>query len=102
MINIVHVNIHCDDNRNITAVEVKLKSIEDLSGHPLVATISSAFFQTTLLFDSGNALQIIPNPDRKDIVDFIVSVKEGNKLSFIDVANFLSAFQKALDTTTIF
>ena len=102
MISIVHVNIHCDDKRNITAVEVKLKSIDDLSGHPLIATISSSFFQTTLLSDSGNALQIIPNPDRKDIVNFVVSVKEGDSLSFADVANFLSAFQKALDATTIF
>ena len=102
MINIVNVKTHCDDNRNITAIEVKLKSIGDISGHPLIATISSSFFQTTFLSDSGNKLQIIPDEDRKDIVDFIVSVKEYDSLSFTDVANFLSAFQKALDETKIF
>ena len=103
MINIVHTNIHLDDDRKITAIEVKLKSKNGLSGHPLIATISAAFFQTTLLYDSGNALQIVPNPERKNIVNIIVTLKETEKsLSFNDVANYLDALQKALDTTSIF
>ena len=101
MINIVHVNIHCNDNRRITAIEAKLKSINDLSGHPLLTTVSAAFFKTTLLTDSGDALQIVPNPDRKDIVNIIVTLKETD-LSFTDVARFLDAFQTALDETSIF
>ena len=100
MINIVHVNIHCNDERKITAIEAKLKSKNDLSGHPLLATISAAFFKTTLLDDSGDALQIVPNPERKDIVNLVVTIKRDG-LSFEDVARFLEALQKALDETSI-
>ena len=101
MINIVHINTHCNDDRKITKIEVKLKSINDLSGHPLLATISAAFFKTTLLTDAGDALQILPNLDRKDIVNLEVSIKDNLNLSFEDIARFLEAFQEAIDRTTI-
>ncbi len=100
MINIVNVEIRNDDNQRITRIGAKLKSIDGLLGHPLLATIAAAFFKTTLLTDSGDTLQIIPNPDRKDIVDIFVTIKSQG-LTYIDVANFLGAFQKALQETTI-
>ena len=50
MINIVHVEYRCNDQREINALQIKLKSFKSkdednvLTGHYLAATISSAFF----------------------------------------------------------
>ena len=108
MINIVHVEYHLNDKRNISAIEVKLKSFktidsEDkvLSGHYLAATISAAFFKTTLLTDVGKSLRTIPNPNRSNVIDLFIDLKE-NSLTYNDVARFLDAFQKALDETNLF
>ncbi|MBO4276474.1 hypothetical protein J5868_02120 [Candidatus Saccharibacteria bacterium] len=107
MINIVHVEYHCNDQRRISAIEIKLKSFNQnekdkvLSGHYLVATISAAFFKTTLLTDSGKSLRTTPNPKRSNIADLFIDLKE-NSLTFTDVARFLDAFQKALDETNLF
>ena len=107
MINIVHVEYHCSDQREITALHIKLKSFKQgeedkvLTGHYLAATISSAFFETTLLTDEGKSLKTIPNPKRNNIVNLVIDLKD-NKLSFRDVAMFLDAFQKAIDRTNLF
>ncbi|MBQ9485053.1 hypothetical protein IJU85_03060 [Candidatus Saccharibacteria bacterium] len=107
MINIVHVEYRCDDQREINALQIKLKSFKSkdednvLTGHYLAATISSAFFKTTLLTDEGKSLKTIPNPKRNNIVDLVIDLKD-NKLSFKDVALFLDAFQKAIDETNLF
>lgn len=106
MVNIVHIDTHFDDKRNITAIDIKLKLFEEgdkkpLSGHELVATISAAFFKTTLLTDAGKALNIVPNPDRHDIVDLSISLRE-NDLAFEDIAKFATALQNALDDTSLF
>ena len=107
MINIVHVEYRCDDQRRITALQVKLKSFKNkeddkvLTGHYLAATISAAFFKTTLLTDEGKSLKTIPNPERNNIIDLVINLKD-NKLSFKDVALFLEAFQKAIDETDLF
>ena len=105
MINIVHVDIHLDDERNITAVEMKLKSLEDnkpeLSGHPLIATVSAAFYKTTLLTDFGKSLTTELNPNRSNIINLTVSLKE-NTMTYEDVGKFVDYFQKALDETKLF
>ena len=106
MINIVHIDIHCNDQRTITAIEIKLKSFteedgEALSGHPLIATVSAAFFKTTLLTDVGKSLKTVLNPKRSNVVNLIVTLKE-TQLSFEDVARFTEALQKALDETSLF
>ncbi len=107
MINIVHINIHCDDKRQITAVELKLKSISTeenenlLVGHALVATISAAFFKTTLLADAGKSLETVLNPKRQNIVNLTINIDNEN-LTFVDVGRFAGAFQEALDETKLF
>lgn len=106
MVNIIHVNIHCNDRRKITAVEVKLKSFKEedkpaLSGHPLVATVSAAFYKTTLLTDVGKQLITKLNPKRADIIDLIVYLKE-NSITFEDVSKFVEYLQKSLDETNLF
>lgn len=101
MINIVHVEVSCDDKRTITAIAVKIKSSHKIEPHELVATISAAFYKTTLLSDVGKSLKTQLNPKRHDVVDIIVTLKE-NRLTQVDVGNFIEAFQKALDETTIF
>ena len=105
MLNIVHVDINCNDQRRITRVEVKVKSSESgdkLSGHPLVATVSAAFYKTTLLADSGTSLQTALNTKRKNVVDLSVTLKKDNELTFLDVAKFIEALQVALNTTSLF
>ncbi len=107
MINIVNYNVHCDDKRRITAVDIKLKSFKDegqeaISGHPLIAVVSAAFYQTTLLTDSGVSLTTTPNTKRKDIVDLSVVLDKNSNLSSVDIGNFIEALQKALDETKIF
>ena len=105
MINIVHVDTHYNDQRAITAIDIKLKFFQSngekpLTGHPLAATISAAFFKTTLLTDAGKSLSIEPNPKRPNIIDLVISFRENN-LTFLDVAKFVDAFQRALDDTNI-
>lgn len=104
IINIVHVDIHYDDNREITAVDIKLKAMEGtrLNSHEFTATVSAAFFKTTLLTDVGAALQIKPSANRCNIINLYICLKEQNKLALHDVANFVDAFQKAVDDTHLF
>lgn len=100
MISIIHLDIHFNDQREITAIDVKLKAIPEEKAnedkHNLVARVSAAFFATTLFTDDGASLKTTPNPKRNDIVNLFISLKE-NKLSFDDVSKFISYFQKELD-----
>ena len=108
MINIVHIDIHCSDLRKITAVSCKAKFIrkkgetQQLLGHQLIATVSAAFYKTTLLTDEGVSLRTALNPKRNDIVDVTVILTKDNDLSFEDVTRFVVAFQVALDNTKLF
>lgn len=105
MINIIHVNVHYNDARNITALEIKLKSLEKsgvLIGQALVTTVSMALSQTTLLQDTGKNLKIVIDPKRNNIVDLIITMKKNNTLTAHDVANFQDHFQKAIDETKLF
>ena len=106
MINIVNVKTHCNDKRAITSLEIKLKSIgedgKDLTSHSLVATISSAFYKTTLLTDEGGFLKTQLDKRRRNVVDLTVNFYKGSKLTFVDVANFINAFQKAIDEEKLF
>ena len=104
MINIVHAEISCDDKRMAKAINLKLKYFKNgdaLNEHHLVATASAAFYQTTLLTDVGKELKTALNPKRSDIVNMTIILKD-NSLTAIDIANFINAFQKALDTTKLF
>ena len=105
MINIVHSDIHCDDDRKITAIDIKLKSVRGaddfmLLGHQFSATVSGAFFKTTLFSDVSKSLSLNRDVKRNDIIDLEISIDKDDpvQLSFADVANFLKAFQEALDT----
>ena len=105
MINIVHVDTHYSDQRVITAVDIKLKFFKSngekpLTGHPLAATVSAAFFKTTLLTDVGKSLSIEPNPKRHDIINLVISFRD-NDLKFSDIARFIDVLQRALDETNI-
>ena len=107
MINIIHVNVHYDDRRNITALEVKLKSLKDsgdekaLLKESLNATVFAAFFKTTFLAAEGKSLTIKANPKRGNVVDLRIALKE-NSLRLQDIINFIEAFQTELDTTSLF
>lgn len=97
------MDIHCNNEREITAIDIKLRSFNStLSGHQLTATISAAFFKTTLLTDAGGVLNISLNAQRSDVVDITIDLRESKKeihLTFEDIAHFMSAFQEALDST---
>lgn len=106
MINIVHLDVYYSDQREITAIEMKLKSLENaeggkaLSGHPLNATVSAAFFYTTLLDDAGTNFRLTPDPERGHVIDLKVNFFKRD-LTLNDVNRFIEAFQKALDTTEL-
>lgn len=104
MINIVHVEANLNDERVVTSLNIKMKYIKngnDLTEHQLVATVSAAFYKTTLLVDVGKNLKTELNPKRGDIVNLVVILKN-NSLQPRDVSNFLEAFQKAIDETSLF
>lgn len=102
MINIVNVGIKYDDQRQITALEIKLKSFtkDENERHFLIATVSAAFFKTTLLQDVGKKMNVALG-NRNDIVNLTIRFKD-NTLTLHDIANFVDAFQKAVDETKLF
>jgi hypothetical protein len=106
MINIVHLDLYYSDQREITAVELKLKSFTDekggeaLSGHLLNGTVSAAFFKTTLLTDAGQNLRITPDPDRGHVIDLKINLSKRD-LTLEDITRFVNAFQEALDNTSL-
>ena len=105
MINIVHENIHFDDQRCITAVEIKLKSIlagnNEITGQPLVTTVSWALSKTTLLVDEGRSLKMVLNPKRGNILDLTIGLERGSKMTMGDYAKFHDFFQQSLDETSL-
>ena len=104
MINIVHIEVNCNDKRKVTSISLKLKRFKngsELNEHQLVATVSAAFYKTTLLADAGKALKTALNPKRSDIINLIITFKDNN-LAPQDISNFINAFQNALDETSLF
>ena len=100
MINIVHVDINCNDERRIMSIELKLKSLGNtLTIHQLIATVSSAFFKTTLLADEGGTLKTAINKKRKNVVDLTISFNKENNLKPNDIANFIDVLQEAIDVS---
>ena len=105
-INIVHEEIYWDDKRNITAIEIKLKSLtakeenDENYVHRLVAIISSAFHQTTLFADVGGSCSFSKNKQRPEIVNAQVSIEK--PLSRMDVVRFIETFQKNIDESKLF
>ena len=102
MINIVHINIHFNDERNITALELKMKAIPEEQGNRdrqhLVARVSAAFYSTTLFSDIGKTLKTTLNPKRNDVVNLFVSF-EKNNLTLEDISRFIHSYQEALDNS---
>ena len=101
MINVVHVDFHFDDNRKITAIEVKLKScpqeeVNEERQH-LVARISAAFYSLDLFSDYGKTMQTNLDANRKDIVDIFVTLEKDNNLSLVELANYVTELQQELD-----
>ena len=102
MINIIHVNTHFDDNREITALEVKLKYIEEdgeRQNQYLIAIVCKAYYNTTLLPDVTEKLNISTNPKRTEIVNLSIKLKENN-MAITDIADSISALQRTLDETS--
>lgn len=100
MINIIHINIHCDDDRHVTTLEIKLKScpqeqVNENHQH-LVARASAAFHALDLFSEYGKALKTELNPKRLNVVNMVVTLYDNN-LSFRDISEFIDAFQKELD-----
>ena len=102
MLNIVHWEVSCDDNKTITAIEVKIKAIEEdenVMKH-LVTNILLAFSNTTLVDDVGKGVHIHRDEDgnRKDIADLKVKLEKENSITNEDASKFIDAFQNSLDT----
>ena len=101
MINIVHHEVHFDDNRSITAVEIKLKScpeekVNEECQH-LVARVSSAFYALDLFSDYGKKIETNLDIKRKNIVDIFVTLRKDNDLDIVELAEYIKEFQKELD-----
>lgn len=100
MINIINVEIHCNDQRMVTSMEIKLKSInpdgQENNDPMLITTASAAFSRTTLYEDVGKSIKIEKDKKRNNIVDIFIDLDE-NSLSTHDISNFLDAFQRELD-----
>ena len=101
MLKVVHWDVNCDDEENITAIEVKIKVVskdESLMRH-LVTHVYNAFSNTTLLDDVGDGIEIQRNNERKDIVDLKVKLKKDdiNTMTDEDAARFITALRKALN-----
>ena len=101
MINIVHYEVHFDDNRRITAVEIKLKScpqeqVNEEQQH-LVARTSAAFYALDLFSNYGKKMETNIDVCRRDIVDMFISFKKNNPLSVEDLARYILEFQMKLD-----
>lgn len=100
MINIVHVNVHFDDARKITALEIKLKSCPEeavnASSQHLIARVSAAFYSLKLFAEYGKNIKMDLNPKRQNIVNLSIRFWE-KELTFKDVSTFIESFQEALD-----
>ena len=102
MINIVHLDINCNDNRRLTGMEIKLKSmpqeaVNENSQH-LIARISAAFYSLRLFSEAGKTAKIEINPRRPNIVNLSITLWE-NSLKPQDIAAFIEGFQEALDNS---
>ena len=102
MINIVHLDVNYDDNRRLTSMEIKLKSmpqeaVNESSQH-LVARTSAAFYSLRLFSDAGKTAKIEINPRRRNIVNLNITLWENN-LKPQDIAAFIEGFQEALDNS---
>lgn len=99
MINIVNVNIHCDDQCKVTAMDIKFKACpEELinnSNQHLIARISAAFNSLALFSEYGKSFRMEQNPKRQNIANMHITFWE-NILSFKDVGEFIEELQKAL------
>ena len=106
MISIVHTDVHFDDERTITALVLKLKSIKNddatLTGQSMITTISIALSKTTLPTDVANSIKIVQNPKRGEIVDLTISLEEDNEFTLSDYAKFHEYFQQSLDEVKLF
>ena len=101
MINIVHHETHYDDNRNITAVEIKLKScpqeeVNEDRQH-LVARASAAFYSMEFFSEYGRTMETNLDAERRDIVDLFITLNKDNGLTRKKIADILDEFEHKLD-----
>ena len=102
MINIVHLDVNYDDDRRLTSMEIKLKSIPEEAvnenSQHLIARINAAFYSLALFSEAGKTAKIEINPRRRNIVNLNVTLWENN-LRPQDIAAFIDGFQEALDNS---
>ena len=97
MINIVNVVIRYDDERRVTAVKLKLKTVGDES--EALTKVMMAFAKTSLA-SSERELSVARDPKRSDIVNFRVSLAD-NGIGAKSVAEFIDTLQRLIDNTHV-
>lgn len=100
MINIIDVHIHYDDNKQITAVDVKFKSRPEeeinQNNQNLIARISAAFNSLDFFSKYGKTFKMEPNPKRQNVVNLQMKLWE-NQLTSKDIGTFIDSLQKKLE-----
>lgn len=96
MINIVNVVIRYDDERRVTAVKLKFKTV---GGESEALTRIMMAFAKTSLATSERELSVARDPKRSDIVNFRVSLANNNTAK--DISEFVDTLQTLIDETRV-
>ena len=96
MINIVNVVIRYDDERRVTAVKLKFKTV---GGESEALTKVMMAFAKTSLATSERELSVARDPKRSDIVNFRVSLANNNTAR--DISEFVDTLQTLIDETRV-
>ena len=96
MINIVNVVIRYDDERRVTAVKLKFKTV---GGESEALTRIMMAFAKTSLATSERELSVARDPKRSDIVNFRVSLANNNTAR--DISEFVDTLQTLIDETRV-
>ena len=97
MINIVNVVIRYDDERRVTAVKLKFKTV---GGESEALTRIMMAFAKTSLATSERELSVARDPKRSDIVNFRVSLANNN-ITARDISEFVDTLQTLIDETRV-
>lgn len=99
MIIVINVEVKCNNDGDITAINMKFRKKGDKPKEANIpAIIASALAKTTFISDTGNkGLTFKQNGNRKEIFD--LTIKIGSKgLTFKDVGTFIDYFKEKLIT----